>query len=162
MKLKYEFIGNKYNNIELNESQKNMLNYYIMANILKYIMQVMLDGFRNATLEDPNIMNNTAAQLQYLRITTCNKIFPEILNKLVVEYNVSINSEEDVKNLNIPDDIISNINVIFMDIVKNNCDLLNVVAEDLVDLLNNEPGIALLNKFDGAPKVFQAPHFQMR
>lgn len=139
--------------------QSEIVNAMINMVLSEKVIQNMLDGYRQAAPEDPNIMVSQAAQLQFIRIHECNAWFDEAI-KLTDEYILARSSDED--NPNIIAELVNNsMNKLAED--KNYLiTIMNNLSEEIVEELNSREMPSKLNAMSNGARLFIKPEFALK
>ena len=145
---------NKYSDVEL-----EFINAGIIVTMSEYIIGQMLNGFRKAGINDPNIKNSVAAQLQFIRITVCNKYYDMLLQKYNTRATEILNSYSSIEEKEKLNTLLANETEILILNTDEFVNAINNMSEIIVDDLNNFDDIKELNKL-ATDKVFRSPVFE--
>lgn len=149
---------------DLTEDQNKIINTSLLITTTEYVIQNMLAGFKEASLDDPNIMTSVAAQLQFIRISACNDWYDNVFKKQCTDIINGIankygNDEKYIEELN--NILLSKTETLVSD-TNTFIDILNELSVEIVDELNTHELVVKLNEMMPTDKIFKPVSFERK
>ena len=143
----------------ISERESEIVNAMINMILSEKVITNILDVYRQAAPEDPNILISEAAQLQFIRIHECNTWYDNMI-KITDEFISARHDENDTSEY-MANLVNNNLNKLAED--KNNLiNIMNSLAEEIVEELNNGEMASKLNAVANGAMLFIKPEFALK